>query len=105
MLNHYASIRPDFKLIRTILRIGIPTGVENGMFQFGKLVIQSTVATLPTSEIAAQAVVNTLEYFTSMPSMAVGLGLVTVAGQCMAQDGRRKQNGIAWSLREYLSCW
>lgn len=105
VLNHYASIRPDFKLIRTILRIGIPTGVENGMFQFGKLVIQSTVATLPTSEIAAQAVVNTLEYFTSMPSMAVGLGLVTVAGQCWVQDGHRKQNGIAWSLREYPSCW
>ena len=90
VLNHYASIRPDFSLIRTILRIGIPTGVENGMFQFGKLVIQSTVATLPTSEIAAQAVVNTLEYFTSMPSMAVGLGLVTVAGQCMGA-GRPKE--------------
>ena len=90
VLNHYASIRPDFGLIRTILRIGIPTGVENGMFQFGKLVIQSTVATLPTSEIAAQAVVNTLEYFTSMPSMAVGLGLVTVAGQCMGA-GRPKE--------------
>ena len=90
VLNHYASIRPDFGLIRTILRIGIPTGVENGMFQFGKLVIQSTVATLPTSEIAAQAVVNTLEYFTSMPSMAVGLGLVTVAGQCMGAGRPRE---------------
>jgi Na+-driven multidrug efflux pump len=63
--------------------VGIPTGVENGMFQLGKLMVQSTVATLPTAEIAAQAVINTLEYFTSMPSMAVGLGLVTVAGQCM----------------------
>lgn len=96
VLNHYASIRPDFKLIRTILRIGIPTGVENGMFQFGKLVIQSTVATLPTSEIAAQAVVNTLEYFTSMPSMAVGLGLVTVAGQCMGAG--RPQEAKRYSL-------
>lgn len=93
VLNHYAEIRPDFREIRTILRIGIPTGVENGMFQFGKLVIQSTIATLPTSQIAAQAVINTLEYFTSMPSMAVGLGLVTVAGQCMGagrpQEARR----------------
>lgn len=53
------------------------------MFQLGKLMVQSTIATLTTAEIAAQAVINTLEYFTSMPSMAVGLGLVTVAGQCM----------------------
>lgn len=97
VLNHYREIRPDFKLIRTILRIGIPTGVENGMFQFGKLVIQSTVATLPTSEIAAQAVITTLEYFTSMPSMAVGLGLVTVAGQCMGAG--RPEEARRYSLK------
>lgn len=83
VLDHYLRIRPDWKLIKTVLRVGIPTGVENGMFQLGKLMVQSTVATLPTAEIAAQAIINTMEYFTSMPSMAIGLGLVTVAGQCM----------------------
>lgn len=83
VLDRYLQIRPDMRIIKTVLRVGIPTGVENGMFQFGKLMVQSTVATLPTTQIAAQAVINTLEYFTSMPSMAVGLGLVTVAGQCM----------------------
>ena len=86
VLDRYLRIRPDWPLIRTVLRVGIPTGIENGMFQFGKLMVQSTVALLPTAEIAAQAVVNTLEYFTSMPSMAVGLGLVTVAGQCMGAE-------------------
>lgn len=90
VLNHYRKIRPDFRMIKSILRIGIPTGVENGMFQFGKLMVQSTVATLPTAEIAASAVINTLEYFTSMPSMAIGLGLVTVAGQCMGA-GRKDE--------------
>ena len=83
VLDRYLSIRPDWKLIRMILRVGIPTGVENGMFQLGRLMVQSTVALLSTAEIAAQAMINTLEYFTSMPSMAIGLGLVTVAGRCM----------------------
>lgn len=83
VLDRYFKIRPDWKLIKTVFRVGVPTGVENGMFQLGKLMVQSTIATLTTAEIAAQAVINTLEYFTSMPSMAVGLGLVTVAGQCM----------------------
>ena len=83
VLDKYLAIRPDWKLIRMILRVGIPTGVENGMFQLGRLMVQSTVALLPTAEIAAQAMINTLEYFTSMPSMAIGLGLVTVAGRCM----------------------
>lgn len=98
VLNHYRDIRPDFKIIRTVLRIGIPTGVENGMFQFGKLMVQSTVATLPTAEIAAQAVVNILEYFTSMPSMAIGLGLVTVAGQCMGAGRPREAKHYCLTL-------
>ncbi len=89
-LRNYFSIRPDLPLIHTILRVGIPTGVENGMFQLGRLVIQSTVATLSTTEIAAQAVINSLEYFTSLPALAVGIGLVTVAGQCMGA-GRPKE--------------
>ena len=90
VLDHYLQIRPDWQTIKTVLRVGIPTGVENGMFQFGKLMVQSTVATLPTAQIAAQAVISTLEYFTSMPSMAVGLGLVTVAGQCMGAGRPRE---------------
>lgn len=41
-----------FPLIGKVLAIGIPAGVENGMFQFGKLAIQSTVSTLGTQAIA-----------------------------------------------------
>ena len=101
VLRDYFKIRPDRTLIRAILRVGIPTGVENGMFQLGKLMVQSTVALLPTAEIAAQAVVNTLEYFTSMPSMAVGMGLVTVAGQCIGAGRQKEARG--YTLR--LTAW
>ena len=54
-VKQYLSIRPDFGLIKKILFIGIPSGIENSMFQFGKLAIQSTVSTLGTVAIAAQA--------------------------------------------------
>lgn len=79
----YRTIRPDFPIIALVLSIGIPTGLENGLFQFGKLAVQSAVSTLSTTEMAAQAIVVVLEMFTSMPSMAIGLGLITVAGRCM----------------------
>ena len=79
----YHTIRPDFPIIALVLSIGVPTGLENGLFQFGKLAVQSAVSTLSTPEIAAQAIVVVLEAFTSMPSMAIGLGLITVAGRCM----------------------
>ncbi|MDD3164660.1 MAG: MATE family efflux transporter [Oscillospiraceae bacterium] len=82
-LDHLLQIRPDRGMIRLILRIGIPAGFENGLFQFGKLAVQSTVSTLSTTAISAQAMVAMLEGATSMPSLAVGLGLMTIAGQCM----------------------
>lgn len=49
VIRDYFSIRPDMKLILIILSVGIPSGIENGMFQFGKLAIQSTVSTLNDS--------------------------------------------------------
>ena len=52
-VRDYTKIRPDRHKIKMILALGIPTGIENGMFQFGKLAIQSTVSTLGTAAIAA----------------------------------------------------
>lgn len=52
-VNHYVKIRPQWQLILSILAIGIPSGVENSMFQFGKLAIQSSVSTMGTTAIAA----------------------------------------------------
>ena len=87
VLNHYAAIRPDFKHdSRRSCAIGVPTGVENGMFQFGKLVIQSTLSTLGTTAPAAQAMTQTLEYVSSMAGIGIGLALVPVVGQCMGSD-------------------
>ena len=58
-----------FDMIRRILKIGIPNGVENGMFQIGKLIVQGLVATFGTSAIAANAIANTIASFI-MPIIA-----------------------------------
>lgn len=83
VIQHYLSIRPQFPVIFRIMSIGIPTGIENGMFQFGKLVIQSTVSTMGTIAIAAQAMTAMLEQITSNAAIGIGLGMMTVVGQCM----------------------
>ena len=70
-------------LIWKILAIGIPSGVENGMFQFGKLAIQSTVSSMGTVAIAAQAMTNILENVNGVFGIGVGIGLMTVVGQCI----------------------
>ena len=91
-IRDYFSIRPDFHLIKKILFIGIPSGIENSMFQFGKLAIQSTVSTLGTVAIAAQAMTNILENLNGIAAIGIGIGLMTVVGQCLGAN--RKDEAI-----------
>lgn len=81
-VDNILRFRPSFPIIRRILRIGIPGGMENGMFQVGKLLTQSLVASLPTAIIAANSVANTLASFQYAAGGAVGLTLITVIGRC-----------------------
>ena len=74
MVRDYLKIRPDFRMIRRILSIGIPSGVENSMFQLGKLAIQSSVSTLGTVAIAAQAMTSILENLNGIAAIGVGVG-------------------------------
>lgn len=90
VIRNYRSIRPDFSLIKKILMIGIPSGIENGMFQFGKLAIQSSVSTLGTVAIAAQAMTNTLENLNGIAAIGIGVGLMTIVGQCIGA-GRQEE--------------
>lgn len=83
VVDHYSKIRPDFPLIGKILAIGVPSGIENGMFQFGKLAIQSSVSTLGTTAIAAQAMTIIMENLNGIGAIGIGIGLMTVVGQCM----------------------
>lgn len=90
VVRDYMKIRPDGKRIKTLLAVGIPTGIENGMFQFGKLAIQSTVSTLGTAAIAAQAMTNILENMNGIAAMGIGIGLMTIVGECIGA-GRRDE--------------
>lgn len=90
VITGYHTIRPDRNLIHKILTIGIPSGIENGMFQFGKLAIQSTVSAMGTAAIAAQAMTNILENLNGIFGIGVGIGLMTVVGQCIGA-GRNEE--------------
>ncbi len=82
-LRDYFSIRPEWEEIKRILHIGVPSGIENGMFQFGKLAIQSTVSLMGTAAIAAQGMTNIIENLNGIMSIGMGIGLMTVVGECL----------------------
>ena len=73
--------KPSGSLIKKILSIGIPSGIENGMFQIGKLLVVSMVATLGTDAIAANAIGFQIIDFPNIPGMSIGLALVVIVGQ------------------------
>ena len=82
-LRHYFSIRPDWSKIKKILYIGVPSGIENSMFQFGKLAIQSTVSLMGTAAIAAQGMTNIIENLNGILAIGIGIGLMTVVGETL----------------------
>ena len=93
----YIRIRPNWSMIKRILGIGIPSGVENSMFQLGKLAIQSTVSTLGTAAIAAQAMTNILENLNGIAAIGVGVGLMTIVGQCL---GAGRQDEAVYYIKK-----
>ena len=73
----------DFKMIKRILKIGVPNGLENGMFQIGKLLVSGMIAALGTASIAANAVANSITGIAMIPGSAIGVSMITVVGQCV----------------------
>ncbi len=89
-VRDYLKIRPNRANIRSILAMGIPNGIENSMFQFGKLAIQSSVALCGTVAITAQAMTNIFENVNGVAGIGVGIALMTVVGQCLGA-GRKDE--------------
>lgn len=77
------GFKPDFNIIRRILFIGIPSGLENSIFQLGRLLVVSIIAYFGTVQIAANAVANNLDSLGCIPGQAMSLAMITVIGQCV----------------------
>ncbi len=82
-LDHLLRVRVHPATIGRILSIGIPNGLENGLFQAGKLVVLGLITSFGTNAVAANAIANSIAGVVNVPGQAMGLALITVVGQCM----------------------
>lgn len=82
-LYHPFSFKTDWALLKKILYIGVPNGLENSMFQLGKILVLSIVTGFGTASIAANAVSNNVATFAVLPGMSVGFAILTVGAQCV----------------------
>ena len=71
----------DGAMMHRILRIGVPSACENGIFQLGRLIVVSMIALFGTTQTSANAVANTLDGVAIIIGQAMGLAMVTVIGQ------------------------
>lgn len=69
--------------MRHILRIAIPNGMENGVFQLVKVALSSIVALFGTYQIAANGVAQSIWSLAALAGVAMGPVFITVIGQCM----------------------
>lgn len=80
---HPYPFKIKWNVLKKILYIGIPNGLENSMFQLGKIAVLSLVSGLGTASLAANAIGNNIANFAILPGMSFGFALLTVCAQCV----------------------
>ncbi len=74
---------PKLNLIKRIFTYGIPSAIENGLFQLGRILVVSLIALYPTYQVSANSVANTFDSLGCIPGSAMNLAMITVIGQCI----------------------
>lgn len=73
----------QWSMIKKILNIAIPNGLENGIVQLGRVLLVSIIAMFGTAQIAANGITNSLVMIAISFATAMNLAIVTVVGQCV----------------------
>lgn len=73
----------DLTIIKKILSIAIPNGIENGITQFGRILLSSIIALFGTAQITANGITNSLGMFSISYAIAINFAIITVVGQCI----------------------
>ena len=92
-LSNVKGFRVNTRLMKNIFYIGVPSGVENGMFHLGRLVLFSLISTFGTASIVANAIGNTIGNFNCFAGSAVNLGLAAVVSQCVGAGEYEQARG------------
>jgi putative MATE family efflux protein len=82
-LSGQATFRIHRDLLKKILFIGIPNGAENSLFQLGKILLLSLIATFGTGALAANSVDGIVASFSLLPAMAINLAIISVTSVCI----------------------
>ncbi len=99
--------RADWKMIKNILSVGVPNGLENSIFHLGKLIVLSLVSTFGTYAIAANAVTNAIAMIQYLSGFAICHAVTTVIARCVGAGDYEQVTYYAKKLVviTYVSLW
>nr|UWI50117.1 MATE family efflux transporter [Clostridioides difficile] len=75
----------DVETQKSIFNIGIPAGVEQLLFNAGKLIVQVFIVTMGTSAIASNAIGMSIASIINVIGNALALSATTLVGQCIGR--------------------
>lgn len=73
----------DAKMVKRIVGIALPNGIETGLLNLSKVALSSIVAMFGTIQIAANGIGQSFWSISALFSLAMGPAFITVIGQCM----------------------
>jgi putative MATE family efflux protein len=92
-------IRWNGAMMKRILGIAVPNGLENGIFQLVKVALSSIVALFGTYQIAANGVAQSIWSLAALSGVSMGPVFITVIGQCM---GSKDVDGAEYYFKKLL---
>ncbi len=74
-------LKPASKYIKTIVKLGLPSGATQAIFSSAMIIVQSLTNSFGEQFIAANVVIMRVDGFAMMPNFSFGTALTTYAGQ------------------------
>jgi MATE family, multidrug efflux pump len=102
-----AGWRPDLTLMRRVLRIGLPSMVEQTFMSGGMLLYSVIVIGMGTAVYAAQRITFNALSISFMPGMGFGMAATTMTGQALGAqrtDLARRSTWIAFRMAALWMC-
>ena len=94
---------PKLSYVKKILKMAIPASAESSMFQLGRVIVVTLIATFGTAQIAANAMANNLDAFGCIAGKGFQLAVITVIGQCVGAG--RNDEAVRYTKKMMKWCY
>ena len=103
---HLRDIRMNWYILRNIIQIGLPAGLQSVMYNASNIIIQSTINTFGTNTVAAWTAYGKIDGLFWMIINALGIAVTTFVGQNYGAgrlDRVRRGTGVCMGIGVFLS--